>query len=1387
MADTLAQRLQQVASALESFQQQPLPLAAEGLLKTLGYSSDKRIDLGNKPTDFVAKLRQFSQTPSAFEDARAEVASWRSAHFLFQLTNDEIPSLMLGQRSFSTADSVHAQQLESFLFLAIALDGEDWSRSALARITRELNRAFPMPAIVMFQHGNRLSVAVIDRRAHKRDAARDVMTDRISIIKDIRCSQPHAAHLRILAALAADTLAESAKRPSNFRELYDAWLSALSVQELNKKFYTELAHWYFWARTQVQFPPAAPKDDEGFQSIAVIRLLTRLIFVWFIKEKGLVPDRLFDAQALSSFLKESPLEPDGFGYYQAILQNLFFATLNVELGDDEQGRARRRWADTKVVSEHYLVPNIYRFSEQFKEPDEALDKLFGSVPFLNGGLFECLDRELTEPDLKRDPTQRRFATEEKARSKTYLVLRADGFSRRAESQARVPNRIFFGSTKADLSGPLGDTKRSRDVEVKGLLDIFANYKFTVDENTPVEEEVALDPELLGKVFENLLASYNKDTKTSARKQSGSFYTPRVVVDYMVDEALVVAFSNALLGAHAGTLAGHPASHRAPTVNDVLDLGTSSGDLALDAPDVPDAPDGDVVDATPDRPQADGTATRLRHLLGYREEAHRFSAPEVETLIAAIEQLKVLDPACGSGAYPMGVLAKLVHVLRKLDPDNRLWRARNRAPLEAQLAAAKTTPDPASRAQRVDDAQAAFRKFDTTFDANQADYTRKLFLIEKCIHGVDIQPIAVQIAKLRFFIALIVEQKKREGLDNFGLTSLPNLETKIVAADSLLPIPRQGKQQSLLDDPRIAEVEEALREASAGYFSARTRRIKLARRERIQLLHDRLCALLQENSLVTVADARRMAAYDPFDQNAHAGFFDVEWMFGMHRDARHGEGVFDIVIGNPPYVRHEELADYKPQFKKLYECASGTADLYVYFYERSMQLLKPQGALSFITSNKWYRAGYGKALRTYLRGHARLLSIIDFGDEAVFTALAYPTIVIAQKRDLPLNPPPEADKVRALNWSKEQEVEQFPMVFASTAFAVPQSELKPGGWQLEPPVQRQLLQRLRIAGTPLGDYCKGRFYYGIKTGLNEAFVIDGARRNELIAKDARSAEIIKPYLRGRDVQRWCATPEDQWLIFIPWHFPLHEDTSIAQASSQAERLFRRDFPAVYSHLKQFMPQLQGRDQRETGILYEWYALQRFREFWREFETPKIVLRRFMDKPTYAYDDRGFYINNALSIVAGATPFLACVLNSPCTWWFLKATCTDLQGGFIQAHNNNQAPIPIPKATDDERTALDGLGRVLCVSAAGGFGARFEQLINGLVYELFFPEDLHAAGIRLFDACEREHITRLSALQGPALQTEAEALAERIFSNSHPIYAMLFDLQALDVVRTIEARD
>jgi hypothetical protein len=603
-----------------------------------------------------------------------------------------------------------------------------------------------------------------------------------------------------------------------------------------------------------------------------------------------------------------------------------------------------------------------------------------------------------------------------------------------------------------------------------------------------------------------------------------------------------------------------------------------------------------------------------------------------------------------------------------------------------------------------------------------------------------------------------------------LTPLPNLETKIVAANTLLPIPRSGAQQSLLTNPEVAEKEAELREANASHFAAKRFGDKRRRKTRILKLRDELAQLLKAETMLAPGDADLMTAWDLFDQNIHAKFFDPEWMYGFQQG-------FDIVIGNPPYVRQEAIKEQKPELKPHYPHSySGTADLYVYFYERSFQLLKPGGALSFITSNKWFRAKYGADLRQYMATHTVLRQIIDFGDEAVFDALAYPTIVIATLRAKPVAADKAQNDVQVLNWDGSNEAHQvidFPEVFAREGFAVPQKTLKREGWQLEPPTQRLLLERIRKAGQPLGDYCKGRFYYGIKTGFNEAFVINRQQRDALIEADPKSANVIKPYLRGRDVKRWKVVPSDLFLIFIPWHFPLYESTDIQGPSKIAEKRFQDDYPAIYAHLLAYKAELSARNPAETGVRYEWYALQRWgSSYWQEFDVPKIVLTRFMDKPTYAFDETGYYTNNALSIICGLEKYAVALLNSSTVWWFVTSTTTDLQGGFLQAHNYNQFAIPIPSTTNQQRDALNALIDAIVSEISG---PEFERLINGLVFELFFPEDLHAQNIRLFDAC---------AAAGVREGMNAQAVATTIFKNDHPIYAMLFDLQALDVVRTIE---
>ena len=392
-------------------------------------------------------------------------------------------------------EAVKTSLLQSYIFVAIELTEGDYSRGKLAGVARQINRIFPMPVMVLFKIGGRLSIAAINRRLNKRDESKDVL-GKVTLIQNIVIEKPHPGHLDILASFSLAELTEGRRVIQNFDQLHAAWEEVFDVELLNKRFYRELANWYFWALPQVDFPADIEKDDEKRRATGLIRLLTRLIFCWFLKEKGLVPEELFAEADLRKILKD--LSPNASTYNEAILQNLFFATLNQRMGKDAKGQPYRAFAKDEGFQKNrttYGVDTLYRYEDHFRDPDTALEH-FADVPFLNGGLFECLDR-----------------TEEGTNKKLYL----DGFSRNKKKRAIIPNHLFFGSEhEEDLSGAYGDTKRKKE-KVRGLLHILNAYKFTIVENTPVDQEIALDPELLGKVFENLLASYNEETKTTARK------------------------------------------------------------------------------------------------------------------------------------------------------------------------------------------------------------------------------------------------------------------------------------------------------------------------------------------------------------------------------------------------------------------------------------------------------------------------------------------------------------------------------------------------------------------------------------------------------------------------------------------------------------------------------------------------------------------------------------------------------------------------------------------------------------------------------------------------------------------------------------------------------
>ncbi len=1010
---------QHIEQALRAFAAGDLKHNALALFEALGYTSEKQLDLDSNTAEGFIDAFDLHHTLSA---ERALLAQWQTVEVLFQITADEI--VQSPQISMFTAQRVDNRIIESYLFLAIELRPGHYTRTDLAYITREVNKHFPMPVLILFKQGPHLTFSIINRRLHKRDNSKDVL-EKVTLIKDIHTARPHRAHIEILFDLSLTEL-HRVHNFSNFVELHRAWQTTLDSSELNKRFFKEIADWYFWAVERVTFPGGAGNDADVRNATSLIRLITRLIFVWFLKEKGLVPDDLFSRRKLADLLVFD--DPNGSTYYKAILQNLFFATLNQEMNTPTRpdNRKFRHTSKSGGRDPHYMIHNVYRYERYFKAPAAALS-LFSPIPFLNGGLFECLDKE--------DPVP------------PQPLLRIDGFSDRADNPLTVPDALFFDDEReVDLNHIYGTS--GKRYKVRGLIEILSSYKFTITENTPIEEEIALDPELLGRVFENLLAAYNPETETTARKQTGSFYTPREIVNYMVDESLIAYLHPALTGSE--------------------------------------------VEA------------RLRHLLAYNDEPHRFNAAEVTGLIAAIDRLKILDPACGSGAFPMGILHKLVFVLGKLDPDNAYWR-------ETQRQKAIRETEQAFRLGNKTERETRLLEISEVFERNASDYGRKLYLIENCIYGVDIQPIAVQIAKLRFFISLIVDQRVDDDQPNRGVRPLPNLETKFVAANTLLSIERP--QQLMLKDLAIDAKERELEDVRHRYFSARTPQTKEKYRQKDAEIRTELGQLLRKSGF-RPETTEKLVAWNPYDQNASADFFDPEWMFELT------EG-FDVVIGNPPYVQLQKIkAESARLEQQCFETFTKSGDIYGLFYEKGWQVLGKDGILCFISSNKWMRAAYGEKLRGFFARKTQPLQLIDFGKVQNFEQANVDTNILLFAKRAPQKP---AIAVTIDEDFTGSGLDSY-IYQNHTSF----DGFSRDTWVIAAPLVQRIKQKAEQRGTPIKEW-ELQIYFGIKTGFNEAFILDGKTKDELIRRDANNAEILRPLLKGRDIRKWSPVFSGFWLI------------------------------------------------------------------------------------------------------------------------------------------------------------------------------------------------------------------------------------------------------------------
>jgi hypothetical protein len=732
--------------------------------------------------------------------------------------------------------------------------------------------------------------------------------------------------------------------------------------------------------------------------------------------------------------------------------------------------------------------------------------------------------------------------------------------------------------------------------------------------------------MLGKVFENLL-------EVRDRKSKGAFYTPREIVHYMCRESLIRHLDGALNSRAGYERLGVPQTE----LFGPRDLAKPDGRMELMAESGP-AP----IPIRDLRLLVCRGEFGVEHDLqvdekGRETKAYSWKLPEsiranAERIDRTLADIKICDPAIGSGAFPVGMLHEIVRARETL-----------------------TTYLPE--------------------DPERTAYHFKRHAIQESIYGVDIDCGAVDIAKLRLWLSLVVDED-----DFLSIKPLPNLDYKIVCGNSLLGLPGGV----LLD----GEICKSLEDAKQQFFSSANPSEKSKTRAAITDLFSRL----MDNARKYVSSIGEVS----FDFHTH--FSEVF----------HQKRGFDVVIANPPYVRQESIKAFKPQLKQSFgNFYCGTADLYTYFYKRGLEILKPSGHLCFIAPNKFMRAGYGEKTRALLAGDATPEIVIDFGDLPIFDATTYPSILLIEKA----KPAPDA-KTLVATFTDPSQLERLDETLTAVGFSMPVAALKPEGWTLERPDVLALMEKLRKAGKPLGEYVEGRFYRGVLTGLNEAFVIDEATRKRLIAEDPKSADLIKPWLRGRDIRKWKAQWAGLYLITIASSANRDWPWSKERSEAKTRSLFAKAYPAIHRHLSLHEDKLKIRDDKGKF----WWEL-RSCIYWSEFERPKLVYQEIATFQSFGYAEDGLICNNKCFLIPEKNDFLLGLLNSKVTWWFLGNLTSGLVGGARAMQMPYMEQLPIPSTTAAQKSPITERVRKILADPDSPAVPSLEEEINQLTYDLY----------------------------------------------------------------------
>ena len=720
-----------------------------------------------------------------------------------------------------------------------------------------------------------------------------------------------------------------------------------------------------------------------------------------------------------------------------------------------------------------------------------------------------------------------------------------------------------------------------------VLEFFERYNFTIDENDPNDAQIGVDPEMLGRVFENLLED-NKD--------KGAFYTPKEIVQYMCQESLIAY------------------------------LQTGIDDEA--------------------------NKESIRQFVLTHEAEHLGSM--AEDISIKLLNVKICDPAIGSGAFPMGLLRQLYLCQCAIHPE-----------LE---------------------------------EKNAADIKRHI--IQNNIYGVDIEKGAVDIARLRFWLSLIVDEETPRFL--------PNLDFKIMQGNSLLEqykgvdlskmtelSSEQGEGTQLTwFDKELDILRFDLREKLNEYYNCADHQ----RKEQLkQEIIDNVKQQLREQSINVDFGDLDLSSNDQFTL-WHTWFYDV-----------FSQGGFDIVIANPPYVDAKKLKSIAPSLKN-YVVFNGAADLYTYFYELALMMLSNKGVLTYITSNKWIRSEYGRKLRKLFL-HNSIVLLVDFGRNRLFDATVDSNIIVVKKTS------PEN---RPLLFYFDENTEGASLKEMLDYGQVKDVCLTEDTWLLKAGENDKMKSKIESHGVPLKDFGVN-IYRGILTGFNKAYHINKIEKEKLIGLDLQNKNIIHPLICGGDTEKYFCNPPKVWLIYIPWHFPCQLDESIKGASLKAESAFKDQYPVIYSHLLQYKNQLSKRNVAETGVRYEWYAMQRWgSKYWMDFQKPKIIWQAISKRIAFAYDPIGSYYCDVTTffMTGKRLKYILAILNSKLFEYALLNIY--LEGDTFKSKNAIIQNFPIPKIDEDrEKPLIDIVDEIVNIKSGNSLTdiSYWEKRANILVYHLY----------------------------------------------------------------------